>query len=122
VLAHLPVTVGVVGWAGKLGFGALLEPLETLIPTLDDLAFAYSEIKRSATIVTRIELSSIGQRAPIVSLNLVTFLDWLSRSLLKNLDIELNRLRVTALTWFLSFFCSLWLLVLLSDAHNFNSE
>jgi len=67
--AHGAVSVGKVGGDGELALLADLHAEEALIPALDDLALADSEVERRATVVAGVELGAISEGTTVVNGN-----------------------------------------------------
>lgn len=80
--------VAELGFDGELALLADLHAEEALIPTLDDLTLADSEVQRLATVVARIELLAAGEGAFVVDIDVVTRLGLGARAGSENLDLK----------------------------------
>ena len=86
--------IGEVRRTNQVSLGTLSQVNEALVPTLDDLAFAYSELQRLSTVITGIEFCTVDKSAMIVSMNFVALLQFVPFSFLSlgNLEFALVNL------------------------------
>jgi hypothetical protein len=80
--------------ADQLGDLTLAHLGDTLVPALDDLALAQHKFELFSTIAGRVELLAVREGSHVVHADLAALGRLLSISLLDDLDLHLNKIRL----------------------------